>query len=62
MEEEIRLTYQKPKELRALSSVDSNYATNKEDRQSVKWRDTYSGQYNNQLDVKNPSLSNAIIY
>jgi hypothetical protein len=35
MESEIRLTYRKPKELRALSYVDSNYATDKEDRRSV---------------------------
>jgi hypothetical protein len=31
----IGLAYQKPKELRALSYVDSNNATNKEDRRSV---------------------------
>jgi hypothetical protein len=35
MEEEIRLTHQKPKELRAISYVDSNYATDKEVRRSV---------------------------
>jgi hypothetical protein len=35
MEEEIRITYRKPKELRALSFVDSNYTTDKEDRRSV---------------------------
>jgi hypothetical protein len=32
---EIKLTYRKPKESRALSYVDSNYATDKEDRRSV---------------------------
>jgi hypothetical protein len=35
MESEIRLIYRKPKEMRALSYVDSNYATDKEDRRSV---------------------------
>ncbi len=35
IEKDIRLTYRKPKELRALSYVDSNYATDKEDRRSV---------------------------
>ena len=34
-EEDIRLTYRKPKELRMVSSVDSNYATDKETRRSV---------------------------
>jgi hypothetical protein len=31
----VKLTYRKPKDLRVLSNVDSNYATNKEDRRSV---------------------------
>ncbi len=31
-EDEIKLTYRKPKELRMVSCVDSNYATDKEDR------------------------------
>jgi hypothetical protein len=35
IEKIIRLTYRKPKELRALSYVDSNYATDKENRRSV---------------------------
>jgi hypothetical protein len=35
MEDETHLRYQKPIELRALSYVDSNYATDKEDRRSV---------------------------
>jgi hypothetical protein len=35
MEDRIHLIYQKPIELRALSYVDSNYATDKEDRRSV---------------------------
>jgi hypothetical protein len=34
-EAEIRLTYWKPKEIRALVNVDSNYATDKEDRRST---------------------------
>ena len=34
-EENIKLTYRKPKELRMVSSVDSNYATDKESRRSV---------------------------
>ena len=32
---EIKLTYRKPREIRALATVDSNYATNKEDRRSI---------------------------
>jgi hypothetical protein len=35
MEEERHLIYQKPIELRALSYVDSNFATDKEERRSV---------------------------
>ncbi len=34
-EDDIKLTYRKPKELRMVSSVDSNYATDKESRRSV---------------------------
>jgi hypothetical protein len=34
-EEDIKLTYRKPRELYIVSSVDSNYATDKEDRRSV---------------------------
>jgi hypothetical protein len=34
MEEEIKLTYRKPKVVRALSYVDSHYATDEEDRRS----------------------------
>ena len=34
-EEDIKLTYRKPKELRMVSSVDSNYATDTETRRSV---------------------------
>lgn len=34
-EDDIKLTYRKPRELRIVSSVDSNYATDKEDRRSV---------------------------
>jgi hypothetical protein len=34
-EEMIQMTYRKPKELRVISNVYSNYATNKEDRRSV---------------------------
>jgi hypothetical protein len=34
-EKDVKLTYQKPKELRVVSNVESNYATNKEDRRSV---------------------------
>jgi hypothetical protein len=34
-EKDIRLTYRRPKELRMVSSVDSNYATDKETRRSV---------------------------
>jgi hypothetical protein len=35
MEEEIHLINQKPIELKALSNVDSNYSTDKEDRRGV---------------------------
>jgi hypothetical protein len=35
IEKDIKLTYRRPKELRALSYVDSNYATDKTDRRSV---------------------------
>jgi hypothetical protein len=34
-QEEVKLTYLKPKALRFLSNVDSNYATDKETRRSV---------------------------
>jgi hypothetical protein len=34
-EENVKITYRKPNDLRVLSYVDSNYATNKDDRQSV---------------------------
>jgi hypothetical protein len=34
-EDDIKLTYRKPKELRIVSSVDSNYATDKGDRRSI---------------------------
>jgi hypothetical protein len=34
-QEEVKLTYRKPKDLRVLSNVDSNYATDKETRRSV---------------------------
>ena len=34
-EDDIKLTYRKPKELRMVSSVDSNYATDEESRRSV---------------------------
>jgi hypothetical protein len=32
---DIKLTYRRPKEMRVMSNVDSNYATNKENRKSV---------------------------
>jgi hypothetical protein len=34
-EKDVKVTYRKPKELRVLSYVDSNYATNKDNRRSV---------------------------
>jgi hypothetical protein len=35
IQDDIKLTYRKPKELRVVSNVDSNYATDKVDRRSV---------------------------
>jgi hypothetical protein len=34
-ENDVKLTYRKPREMRAVANVDSNYATNKDDRRSV---------------------------
>jgi hypothetical protein len=35
MKQNIKITYRRPRELRPMAMVDSNYATNTDDRRSV---------------------------
>ncbi len=57
-EDEIKLTYRKPKELRMVSCVDSNYATDKEDRKSVSGgMHTMGGMITNWLCQGQPNVT-----
>ena len=57
-EDEIKLTYRKLKELRMVSCVDSNYATDKEDRKSVSGgMHTMGGMITNWLCQGQPNVT-----
>jgi hypothetical protein len=56
--DEIKLTYRKPREMRVMAMVDSNYATNKDDRRSVSGAIyTTGGTITNWMSKTQPSVT-----
>jgi hypothetical protein len=56
----VKLTYCKPRDLRVLSNIDSNYATDKETCRSVSKGNPYNWRNNCELAVKDPTISHSV--